>query len=80
MSDAKRFDDLPDKTKQFLAGLRPDEVDTLNDGIRLVRSIATVGAFMKWVIVGILGLFVGVVMLGESVAKILAWLKPPPVP
>lgn len=77
MSDAKRFDDLPDKTKRFLAGLRPDEVDTLNDGIRLVRSIATVGAFMKWVIVGVLGLFVGVVMLGESVGKILSWLRPP---
>ncbi len=77
MSDAKRFDDLPERTKQFLSDLRPDEVDTLNDGIRLVRSIATVGAFMKWVIVGVLGLFVGVVMLGESVGKILAWLRPP---
>ena len=78
MSDAKRFDDLPEKTKQFLAGLRPDEVDTLNDGIRLVRSIATVGAFMKWLIVGILGIAVGIVMFGESVGKILTWLRPPP--
>ena len=77
MSDAKRFDDLPEKTKQFLAGLRPDEVDTLNDGIRLVRSIATVGAFMKWVIVGILGLFVGIVMFAESVGKIIKWMRPP---
>lgn len=75
MSDAKRFDDLPEKTKQFLAGLRPDEVDTLNDGIRLVRSIATVGAFMKWLIVGTLGMAMGVVMFGESVGKILNWLK-----
>lgn len=78
MSDPKQFDDLPEKTKQFLAGLRPDEVDTLNDGIRLVRAIATVGAFMKWVIVGILGFAVGIVMLGESIGKVLAWLKSPP--
>lgn len=78
MTDAKRFDDLPEKTKQFLVSLRPDEVDTLNDGIRLVRSIATVGAFMKWVIVGILGLAVGIVLFGESVGKIVAWFKPPP--
>ncbi|SFI81124.1 hypothetical protein SAMN03080618_01428 [Aquamicrobium aerolatum DSM 21857] len=75
MSDAKRFDDLPEKTQKFLAGLRPDEVDTLNDGIRLVRSIATVGNFIKWLIVGILGLAVGVVMFGESVGKILKWFK-----
>ena len=65
MPDAKRFDDLPDKTKDFLASLRPDEVDTLNDGIRLVRSIATVGAFMKWEIVGSLGL-AGLQMSGGS--------------
>lgn len=78
MSDAKRFDDLPEKTQQFLVGLRPDEVDTLNDGIRLVRSIATVGAFVKWCIVGVLGIAVGAVMLGESVGKIIAWFRPPP--
>jgi len=78
MSDAKRFDDLPDETKDFLINLRPDEVRTLNDGIRLVRSIATVATFVKWVIVGILGLAMGVVMFGESVAKIVAWFRPPP--
>lgn len=78
MSDAKKFDDLPERTKQFLSDLRPDEVDTLNDGIRLVRSIATVGAFVKWCIVGVLGLAVGAVMLGESAAKIFSWFKPPP--
>lgn len=77
MSDAKRFDDLPDKTKEFLASLRPDEVDTLNDGIRLVRSIATVGAFMKWLIVGTLGIAVGAVMFYEAVVKMLGWFRPP---
>ncbi len=64
MSDAKWFDDLPEKTKEFLSGPRPDEVDTLNDGIRLVRSIATVGNLIKSCIVGILGIAVGIVMFG----------------
>ena len=76
MSEAKRFDDLPEKTKEFLSNLRDDEVDTLADGIRLVSAMRTVGAFVKWLIVGILGLFLGVVMFAESVAKILAWFKP----
>jgi hypothetical protein len=70
-----RFDDLPPKTKAFLMGLRPDEVETLGDGIRLVNSIRTVGNFVKWLIVGILGLALGTVMFGESVAKILAWFR-----
>ena len=76
MSEAKRFDDLPEKTKEFLSHLRPDEVDTLHDEIRLVSAMRTVGTFVKWLIVGILGLFLGVVMFAESVGKILAWFKP----
>jgi hypothetical protein len=75
MSEANRFDDLPPKTKEFLMGLRPEEVETLGDGIRLVNSIRTVGNFVKWLIVGILGLALGTVMFGESVAKILAWFR-----
>lgn len=75
MSEANRFDDLPPKTKKFLSNLRDDEIDTLNDGIRLINSAMTVGKFMKWVIVGLLGLFVGVVMFGESVSKIASWFK-----
>lgn len=73
--DVKRFDDLPEKTKKFLTNLRADEVDTLNDGIRLVGAVRTVGTFVKWLIVGILGLFVGVVMFAESVGKMLSWFR-----
>ncbi len=77
MTDAKRFDDLPEATKDFLINLRPEEVVTLNDGIRLVNAIRTVGTFMKWVIVGVLGIVVGIVLLGESIGKIIAWLRLP---
>lgn len=75
MSEAKRFDDLPERTKDFLSNLRDDEIDTLNDGIRLVGAIRTVGTFAKWVIVGIIGIFAGIVMLGESVQKIALWFR-----
>ena len=76
MSDTQRFDDLPQRTKDFLNQLRPEEIDTLSDGIRLVNAIRTVGTFMKWVIIGLLGILAGVVMFGESVMKIAAWFKP----
>lgn len=68
----KRFEDLPEETKAFLLALRPDEVKTLDDGIRLVRSISTVSAFVKWIIVGILG----IAMFGESMTKIVKWFRP----
>jgi hypothetical protein len=75
MSEAHKFDDLPTRTKDFLSNLRDDEIDTLNDGIRLVGAIRTVGVFMKWVIVGLIGILAGFVMVGESIAKIAAWLR-----
>ncbi len=75
MSNCKRFEELPEKTKAFLESLRDDEVDTINDGIRLVNSIKTVGIFVKWVIIGILGIVSGVVMFAESIGKFLAWFK-----
>jgi hypothetical protein len=39
------------------------------------NSIRTVGNFVKWLIVGILGLAPGTVVFGESAAKILATSK-----
>lgn len=75
MNEAKRFDDLPDRTKEFLSNLREDEIDTLNDGIRLVGAIRTVGTFVRWVIVGLLGIFAGVVMFGEAVGKLVGWFR-----
>ncbi|ABA04799.1 conserved hypothetical protein [Nitrobacter winogradskyi Nb-255] len=75
MSEAKRFDDLPPATKEFLTNLRPDEIKTLNDGIRLINSALTVGRFMKWVIITMLGILAGIVMFGESISKIASWMK-----
>lgn len=75
MSEAHKFDDLPQRTKDFLSNLRDDEIDTLNDGIRLVGAIRTVGTFAKWLIVGVIGIFAGVIMLGESISKIALWFR-----
>lgn len=74
-NETKKFDDIPPRTKEFLSNLRDDEIDTLNDGIRLVGAIRTVGTFAKWLIVGMLGIFAGIVVLGVSVTKIAAWFR-----
>lgn len=67
--------ELPRETREFLARLRPDDLETLEDGVRLVNAVRTVGTFFKWVIVGILGLVVGTVMFYESVSKIIGWFR-----
>lgn len=67
--------ELPRETREFLARLRPYDLETLEDGVRLVNSIRTVGTFFKWAIVGLLGFVVGTVMFYESIAKIIGWVR-----
>jgi len=78
MSDAKRFDDLPPDTKDFLSGLSKEDVNTIKLGLPIIRAIIGFGKVTKWLAIAALGVLGGIVMLGESVMKILAWLKPPP--
>lgn len=73
---AKRMMELPEETREFLAQLRPEDIATIKDGVHLVNAVRTVGTFAKWLIVGILGLFVGAVMFVESIQKMLGWIKP----
>lgn len=78
MSEAKRFDDLPEDTKDFLSGLNPEDIRTIKSGLPIIRAIIGFGKVTKWLAIGALGILGGIVMLGESVMKILAWLRPPP--
>ena len=71
----QRFDQLSDKTKKFLADLREEDVELLGEGIALVRSVRTVGKFVKWLIVGVIGIVVGGAGLWESVNKIIALMR-----
>ena len=72
---ASRFNELQPKTQEFLSQLREEDVELLKDGLELVRSSRTIGRFMRWLILGILGLVVGTVTLSENLAKIWAWMN-----
>lgn len=75
MNTAEKFNELSVKKRKFLSELKDEEIDTISDGIRLVIAVKTVGTFVKWVIIGILGIVTGFVMFAESIVKILAWFK-----
>ncbi len=74
-SAVNRMAELPEETREFLAQLREDDIKTLKAGVKLVNAIQTVGTFFKWVIVGVLGMAVGTVMFGDSLAKIMGWFR-----
>ena len=72
---AHRFNELPDETQEFLSQLRGDDIETLKDGLRLVIAMHTVGRLMKWMIVAVVGTFIGTVMLYENILKVLNWIN-----
>lgn len=72
---AHRFNELPDETQEFLSQLREDDIETLKDGLRLVIAMRTVGRLMKWMIVAVVGTFIGTVMLYENILKVLNWIS-----
>lgn len=69
------FNELPDETQEFLSQLRGDDIETLKDGLRLVIAMRTVGRLMRWMIVAIVGTFIGAVMLYENIVKVLIWMN-----
>lgn len=77
---AKRFDDLPDETKELLLGLSPEDAKTIKAGLPIIRAIIGFGKVTKWLAIAVLSLLAGILMLGESVMKIIGWFQPPPTP
>lgn len=67
--------ELPPEVTKFLKGLRPDELQLLNESINFMRSAKTMGRFMKWVLITIVGAFIGTVTLGEAISKVWSWVK-----
>ncbi|TVR06615.1 MAG: hypothetical protein EA385_14945 [Salinarimonadaceae bacterium] len=65
-----KFSELPIETQRFLRDLRPEDIGLLSEGMRLAKATLTIGKFFKWTLVTILGAFVGMAMLGDSIVKV----------
>lgn len=73
---ANRFNELPEETQKFLTRLQSEDIALLEEGLKLVRATLTVGRFMKWTILGVLGMLVGLVALYDNTLKIWGWFHP----
>lgn len=72
---ADRFAQLSPEAKAFLSKIDNEDVELLKDGLNLIKSLKTVSRFMKWLILGVLGVFFGTVMLWETILKFLRLWK-----
>ncbi|TCM56142.1 hypothetical protein C8J36_103512 [Rhizobium sp. PP-F2F-G48] len=87
----ERLIELPEGTRVWLAGLRPNELETLQevvtmpaddvrDGFKMVRDLRTVTRFFKYLIIGAVAIFIATVGLYENALKVIGWIKGGPTP
>lgn len=72
---ANRFNELPEQTQKFLSRLDEEDIQLLEEGLVMVRSTLTIGRFMKWVVLCVLAIVVGMVSLYDNVVKIAGWFR-----
>lgn len=70
-----RLAELPEETREFLATLSRDDIDAMKIGLPIFKRILGAGFVLKWLAVALLSLLAGVVLLGESIVKILGWMR-----
>ncbi len=86
MNAPAKLIELPHDTREWLATLREDELETLKalvdlpaddvrDGFKLVRELRTVGRWMRLLILTVVAIFVATVTLYENTLKVLGWFK-----
>jgi hypothetical protein len=81
-----RLTEPPEETRKFLAGLRPEELDTfrevvkmpaqnVRDGFKFIKEFRAFGRFGKWLILTIMSIFIGTVVLYEYVLKAIGFFR-----
>jgi hypothetical protein len=72
---ADRYADLPRETREFIENLRPGEIQLLEDSINFMRSAKTMGKFLRWTFLLIVGTFVSMAAFGEALSKVWNWIR-----
>lgn len=66
------------RTLEWLKDASKEDIDQLDEAIKLVRSGRTVGRFMKWVSITTIGAFLVMSQFGEAVTKLWHLVKGAP--
>lgn len=74
-SAADRYAQLPPFTREFLEGLKQDDVKTLNDTMAFMRWTKTTSWFLRWAAVTIVAVFLGIAAFGDAFIKVIGWVR-----
>jgi hypothetical protein len=72
---ANRLAELPEHTRVFLSNLSPEQVKTIEVGLPILSMVIGFGKVAKWLAIALLSVMAGVLMLGESIFKIIGWFS-----
>ncbi len=72
---AKRLEELPESTRLFLTNLSRDDIRAMELGLPIFKRIIGFGQVAKWLAIAVLSILAGVVLLGESIAKLVSWFR-----
>lgn len=86
-----RMAELPPEVRKFLASLRDEELktfreivklpaDDIKEGFRFVRELKTVGRFTRWLILTIVGVFIGTMVFIDYILKAWSLIRGSPNP
>lgn len=70
-----RLAELPEGTRQFLSELSPEDLKTFRAALPIIRAILGFGKVTKWLAIAALGILGGIVMIGDSVVRIIGWVR-----
>lgn len=69
-----RYAQLPESTRRFIERLDEEDIAELNEMRLSFHRAKTIGWFFKWLVITVIGAFMGAVAFGESVIKSAEWL------
>lgn len=71
----ERLAELPEETREFLSTLSREDIEAMKIGLPIFKRILGAGFVLKWLAVALLSILAGVVLLGESLIKIVGWAR-----
>ena len=74
MPDIRRYEDLPPKTREFIADLDDERIEEIEEAIKFMRATRTVSTFLRWCVITLVAAFLTTAALGEAIGKIWTWV------
>lgn len=69
----ERYAELRPETREFIDGLHGKRLEYLDKAIEFAIAAETMGRFAKWLLLGLVGLFVAGAGIAKAVGEYKAW-------